>query len=158
MKAVNLKQRIIGAVVLIGLAVIFLPMLLNENKNPSMKLQQIPDRPDQPEIQAPAQIPKVQPTPVTQIKPTTAAWTLQLGAFGSKKNADKLLTRLQKAGYNAYADVVQGQAGEIIKIYVGPSIDKMKLQVQAATLEKRFKLKGRVVTYKAVDHNLSVGQ
>lgn len=151
MKTVNLKQRIIGAIVLIGLAIIFLPILLEEGRGPVIKLRQIPPRPDKPAVQLPSAMPAIKMQVPAVSVAAAPAWTLQLGAFANKSNADKLLARLQKAGYPAYAESQHGSAGVVMKIYIGPELDRNKLQDEADKLAKTLQIKGSIVSYKAIE-------
>lgn len=154
MQKVNLKQRIIGAIVLLALAIIFLPMLLQESRGTKIELQKMPPKPAAPKVQVPQQIAPIKLQSPQQMPATTPAWSLQLGAFANEKNAKALLAKLQKAGYPAYAQSQNGQAGKILRVYVGPEVERNKLQAEASKLEQQMQLKGSIVPYQAINTNL----
>lgn len=159
MQKINLKQRIIGAIVLLALAVIFLPMLLQESGGTKISLQKIPSRPTAPVVKAPTQTPIQMPAvqlqnPVQAAKPAAPAWSLQLGAFANEKNANALLKRLQKAGYPAYIQIQNGQAGKIMRVYIGPELERAKLEQEASALAQKMQIKGKIVPFKAINTRL----
>ena len=105
MAAVNLKQRLIGAVVLVALAIIFLPMLMNNAKESKLKLQSIPEPPAKPVVQSVMPVTSAAATDNTQnvSSPPVKAWALQLGTFSNPSNAQVLVKRLLKQGFTAYS-------------------------------------------------------
>lgn len=158
MQKVNLKQRIIGAIVLLALAVIFLPMLLQESRGTQISLQKLPSRPSVPDVQVAKTLPAIQlQSPRQTTKAVAPAWSLQLGAFASEKNANSLLKRLQKSGYPAYIQIQKGEAGNIMRVYIGPELERAKLQNEANKLAKELQLKGKIVSYKAINTTLEAG-
>ncbi len=123
-----MKRRLVGATVLISLAIIFLPMILEHE--PLMvdrgEMTPIPKAPDEkfksslirdelpkenpqavskeaspaaPEVVA--QEPAPAPKPVekpVQAKPGLSSWVIQVGSFSKQENAKKLVERLRKGG------------------------------------------------------------
>lgn len=159
MQKINLKQRIIGAIVLLALAVIFLPMLLQESGGTKISLQQLPSRPSVPDVQGVTTLPAIQLQSSDKIATAGAtAWSLQLGAFESEKNANALLKRLQKAGYPAYIQIQKGKTGNIMRVYIGPEVERGKLQQEADKLTQQMQIKGTIVAYKAINTDLQGGQ
>ncbi|WP_017445966.1 SPOR domain-containing protein [Gayadomonas joobiniege] len=79
------------------------------------------------------------------------AWTIQLGSFSKRSNADSLLKKLKQAGYVAYSRQVETSSGVLSKVYVGPELEKAKLEQQLPELQKLTRLKGRIYTYSTVE-------
>lgn len=158
MTKTHLKQRIIGAIVLVGMAVIFLPMLMQETRGPVVNLNKIPTVPIQSNAQTIKPIPPVALQNATQQTPATTAWTLQLGAFAQSVNASKLLAKLQRAGYPAYAINQKTAEGNIMRVYVGPEVNRVKLQREAKKLADNLNLKGTIVRYQTITNNIQDGK
>lgn len=146
----NLKQRIIGAIVLIALAVIFLPMFLQESKGPKVKVWHIPTKPSAPQVQQNTNTPAVTLTPASQQQTIQSAWSLQLGTFSKQGNAQRLLNRLRAKSYAAYQVKAKNNNGIYYKVYVGPEVKKAKLEQQAKQIQTNMGLKGRVVIFTAI--------
>jgi DedD protein len=147
---VNLKQRIIGAIVLIALAVIFLPIFLQESKGPKVKVWQIPSKPGSPQVQQNVKIPAVELAPASQQQTLQSAWSLQLGTFSNQSNAQRLLNRLRNKGYSAYQIKLNSNNKIYFKVYVGPEIKKAKLEQQATQINSSLGLKGSIVIFRAI--------
>lgn len=146
----NLKQRITGAIVLVALAVIFVPWLLQENKQPDIKMSVIPARPDAPQVNNTINIAPVTLEPSTTQKTSQAAWTLQLATFSSESNANNLVKRLQAKAYTAYSVKLNTNNKILYKVYVGPELDKARLTQEAKTIQTSMGVKGTIMPYTAV--------
>ena len=190
-----LKNRLIGTVIIVAIAVIFLPDLLNGKKQSEKELfVELPDRPAVKTVQRPAsfsseevtnlasrdieivddkaiddqlpadEITKVStsasegvPPPETQkfeAKPSVnqallegAGWVVQLGTFRDKKNVDELLAKLKKGGYRAFSRPVHTSNGILTKVFVGPDLQKERLDKSLADLTKLTRLNGRVTPF-----------
>lgn len=77
----------------------------------------------------------------------TQIWTIQLGSFDQKNNAEMLVKKLRDAGFTAYIHE-PGTQGYITRVFVGPESDKMKAEAMVKQLEQKFRLKGVLVSYK----------
>lgn len=146
----NLKQRIIGAIVLIALAVIFLPIFLQESKGPKVKVWQIPSKPNSPQVQQQVQTPAVELAPATQQQNLQAAWSLQFGTFSNQNNVQRLLNRLRNKNYSAYQIKSNNNNKIYYRVYVGPQLKKVRLQQQAQQIQTSMGLKGTIVSFKAI--------
>lgn len=162
------KQRLIGAVVLVALAVIFLPMLLSgpaERTRVDIELD-IPQEPPAPETPAlpdaamldepePGESLESQPAPVEpQALPEAAAPTesaltdgffVQVGAFGSEANAQRLAERLQD---DDHAVVIRNETvGEQTRhiVQVGPKASRGDAEQLAQQLANEHELSGFIV-------------
>ncbi|MBT3136638.1 SPOR domain-containing protein [Alteromonas sp. ALT199] len=77
-----------------------------------------------------------------------AGWVIQLGSFRHEKNVKALLAKLEKAGYRAFSRKIQTSSGTLNKVFVGPDLDKKKLDSALPHLKELTKLKGKVTTFK----------
>lgn len=100
-------------------------------------------------IEAANQLLKVEPQPVTEPKlgNQDSAWVVQLGVFRNFDNANQLVERLRKAGYQAHVFPKQPQQGDLARVVVGPDVSKQKLSGDIKKLEELTGLKGRLVRF-----------
>jgi DedD protein len=77
-----------------------------------------------------------------------AGWVIQLGSFRHEKNVKSLLAKLERAGYRAFSRKIQTSSGLLNKVFVGPDLDKQKLESALPHLKELTKLKGKVTTFK----------
>ena len=103
----SLKQRLVGAVVLIALAVIFLPMLV---KGPA---------PDSGVSDVPLGIPGEPKAADT----TTRDLPLIFGSYASAADADKVIAALRSAELPAYREAVQLAGRDAQRVRIGPFTD-----------------------------------
>lgn len=83
----------------------------------------------------------------TASKVTKAGWVVQLGSFRHEKNVQALLKTLNDAGYRAYSTPVMTSAGKLNKVFVGPELDKNKLEQALPRLQEITKLKGKITAF-----------
>jgi DedD protein len=138
------KQRLLGAIIIIALAVIFLPMLWQESKGPVMAVSSIPERPSMMAQQTYQTL-----APITQLPAAHKlfAWSLQIGVFDKQVNSQKLLDQLQKNKFPAYQKISQGEAGQIYNVFVGPLLNQSRLQSLADKLKSQLHLQGSMVKF-----------
>ena len=77
-----------------------------------------------------------------------AGWVIQLGSFRHEKNVKALLAKLERAGYRAFSRKIQTSSGPLNKVFVGPDLDKNKLESALPHLKELTGLKGKVTTFK----------
>lgn len=146
-----LKQRLIGATILISLAVIFVPMLIGEktpeNEVVTIEIPKLPASLESKIIALPEQTeeplaevsisstsgvkisqPSIPQPPVRKAVEGITAWAVQVGSFSDKKNADSLSTKLIKAGFTAFVEQSEGKSGEVYRVRVGPELNKLKAE------------------------------
>lgn len=158
-----LQQRIVGAIVLVTLGVIFIPALLDGSGYKSRQVQdiEIKDKPDFP----PLTQKKVEPivTPLEQNKKTNTAaleadpkqpdkkpvktFALQVGTFDDYSNAEKLRDKLRKDGYSTFVHKSQYKGKASYKVRVGPEIEHSVLDKINNTLKKKYKIDGYIVNH-----------
>jgi len=79
------------------------------------------------------------------------AWVIRLGTFKNADNVSRLIARLRGAGYPAYSRPAKPVEGELNRVYVGPNVDKSKLEGQLAKLKRLTDLNGRVYPFNPLD-------
>ncbi|WP_020680400.1 SPOR domain-containing protein [Marinobacterium rhizophilum] len=82
-------------------------------------------------------------TPVLDEQNVPVAWTLQLASFKDEANAKSLRKKLVGSGHKVYTRRI----GELVKVYVGPDIQRSKLEALQAELKKDFDLNGIIVRF-----------
>lgn len=133
----QLKQRLVGASVLVLLAVVFLPMLLDRGAGPRRPAPpaELPAWPDAPAglMEAP---PPPPPAPRAEMagQGVVAGWAVQVGSFASSDNAEELAARLREAGYAAFIVQAGTAAAPAHKVRIGP----MALRSEAEALSGRL--------------------
>ncbi len=141
--AVKMRQRLWGAAVLIALAVIFLPLLLDGAGSESQyrrveSLREEPPRVVRSDGQLEAALPgpvpvatakteiyaePVENTPsAVAISPAAvsalSAWVVQAGSFGDKQNAIAVRDRLRRAGHPSFINATDDLS--LYRVRVGP--------------------------------------
>lgn len=153
----GLKHRIIGAIILLSLAVIFLPILLDGGERPQLPqtTRPIPEAPSKPDVRVKAPQPESRPDIVDQApernqwqsglteRHNLAAWTLQAASFKEEANAEKLRDRIRNAGIRAY---VRHREPYYV-VYAGPFADPDRARNTQKELESRFRLKSLMMDF-----------
>lgn len=77
------------------------------------------------------------------------AWVVQLGTFGEKANADRLISELRKKGFDAYVrPITKAEGTRLYRVYVGPEIRLGGAQKLQEKLQASYHLHGVVRKYK----------
>ena len=165
----GLKQRLIGAIVLVVLAVIFLPLLFNGgDQDPASIAVAIPPKPEAPKLdlkppQEPVK-PQARASDIAQQAEQTisdqvvvdeqqlpVSWSLQMASFKDKAKAQALRDKLRDQGYNSYINYAFGKeasAGDqFARVLIGPELDRKSIEDLRIKLNKALKLNGQVVRY-----------
>jgi DedD protein len=82
-------------------------------------------------------------TPTLDQEGVPVAWTLQLASFRDEANARALRSELLDAGYKVY---IRHMAG-LVKVFVGPELQRSRLEALQATLKQEYALDGIVVRF-----------
>jgi len=158
-----LQQRIVGAIVLVTLGVIFIPALLDGSgyKSRHVKDIKVKEKPDFP----PLKVKKLEPvaTPLQTIKAqqdkTRAAddkqlhkipiktFALQTGTFDSLDNAIKLRDKLRKAGYTTFVHEFSDKGKTRYKVRIGPEVEHDVLNRIKKEIRKSFKIDAFIVNH-----------
>jgi DedD protein len=85
----------------------------------------------------------------TPVDVESVGWVVQLGSFRHEKNVRELLNKLEKAGYRSFSRRVTTQSGILTKVFVGPDVDKDKLESALSHLKEVTSLQGKVTPFSA---------
>lgn len=152
-----LKQRLVGAIVLIALAVIFLPMLLDGSGAPeTLDVEvEIPERNEEPEsrfeepdVAAELDDPveevetESEPSGVTEEgaesgtdATVVTGWVVQVGSFSRESNALVLRDRLRDQDYAAFVNEGESDGNTVWRVRVGPVPEESEAREIAQRLE-----------------------
>ncbi len=99
-----------------------------------------------PETAAPAPTPRVSepptpvvtpaPPPAVAPKPERGSFAVQLGSFGSKDNADRLVRDMNAKGFHAFLAPITSGGRELYRVRVGPARDRASAEALAAQLRR----------------------
>lgn len=167
----GLKQRLIGAFVLLALAVIFVPVFFDRERiEPVDKTTQIPIAPIIEPVSVematpPPEVEQAQPaekmfipdeTQVVDLQPESPgvdekgipkSWVLQLASFRFQDRAHELRNTLIKDGYAAYTRNVETKKGKMTRLYVGPKLDKNTLIREKQEIDDKYKLNAMLLKF-----------
>ncbi len=109
-------------------------------------------QPPTPTPEPPAVVtPPVQPPapPVQETKPPKGeAWVVQLGALKNATKVEEIIAKMHFSGYPVYTIPARPVAGQVTRIYIGPSASKSELQAILPHLKELTGLQGEVRAYK----------
>ena len=74
-------------------------------------------------------------------------WAVRLGSFSDAANAANLVQRLQDAGYRAYTRAISSAQGSLTGVFVGPWLDRARVDDYQRQLQEQFQLAGMIVRY-----------
>jgi cell division septation protein DedD len=82
--------------------------------------------PPAPRTAAPAAVPKVNPEVrhTERTPPPGSGWAVQLGVFGQRDNADRLVRDLRSRGFEAFVSPVSRPGSTLYRVRVGPEHDR----------------------------------
>lgn len=173
----RLKHRLLGATILIALGVLLLPGFFRDKDAYTVNTNsQIPAKPSitAVDFDGPTPVEGVEPAPdpatmfvpdETLIAETASssssvssssvvaadlpeAWVIQVGSFGQKEAAEKLLKSLQAEGHKAYLRSVVTDKGTMHRLFVGPKISKEDAINTKNLIDKKLKVDARIYPYK----------
>lgn len=148
----HLKQRILGAIILVAVIVIFVPMILE--KHP-LEVHSVSDLPNSPDVKAPALMSAADFAKQTQtnqvVTPVAQAWVIQLGSFNSKRRAETLANQLRSSGYSSYIYTVTVNKQALTRVYVGPELRRERIAQVQKDLNNKLGLKGTIVPFNVLD-------
>jgi DedD protein len=74
------------------------------------------------------------------------AWAVQLGAFKTVDEANKLRDRLKGAGFVAFVDKVDAESGTLWRVRAGPEADRGNADKLKGRIKDKLKIDGMIVT------------
>lgn len=143
-----LKQRLVGTAVLVGLAVIFVPMVLDgpvervpepQSAGIPLPLPEPGGDGEVPAVSTPTPVPAVHssvPQPPPPAAQGGARWAVQLGSFSAEDNADALAAQVRTRGFDAFVQRVDVSTGVMFRVRVGPTADREAATALAARVER----------------------
>ena len=138
----NTKQRLVGTIVLLALALIFLPILFDGDGDYRPRLSsRIPGPPAVPPLEEPV---PTRPDISADASGLPTAWVVRLGIFNDEDNAAALLRRLREAGYRAYTRPLRDDTG----VFVGPWPARDRAEEYLARLQRQFQPDAIIVPYR----------
>lgn len=159
----HLQQRIVGAIVLVTLGVIFIPALLDGSGYKSRQVQDIEVK-EKPEF-PPLTVKKLEPvkTPLDEIKvqqekkrvadakqlhkKPIKTFALQVGTFGNLENAEKMRDKLRKAGYTTFVHKFTANDKSSFKVRIGPEVEHDVLNKIKKKIRKSHKIDAFIVNH-----------
>jgi len=168
------KQRLIGAAVLIALAVLFLPIILDGKKAQYFEQDLIPERPVEgfadlaASLEANSKL-KTQnavnkastPTPTNinnskgdKLTGKEIALIVQVASFADANNAKQLVERLKSQKLKAFVgrEKVKRDGKLLSRVLIGPMLKKSEADAVLLQLKKNHDLKPSIVKYDPVNH------
>ena len=140
-----LKERIVGAVVLVIFVVLVVPIFLDGPPGDDEIVSErvlLPGQDDQKSQTIVLDRNRSEPVPTAEsATPQPAAsptgmWAVQLGSFSNKENAEDLAASLRKQGYAAFVSQLQTDNGILHRVRIGPQKDRASAEAMAARLAK----------------------
>lgn len=153
----RLKQRLVGAIVVTLLGVIFLPMIFEdalehdrifENDPPPFPTRAfesgIAEMQSEVTEASKGELGKIAARPSV---PVASAWALQVGSFAQVDNAKLLRDKLRKAGFPAFVEAGENQQDRLFRVLVGPTLTKDQAVGWQKELQEKLNLDGYVVNH-----------
>ena len=146
------RERLIGAVVLVALAVIALPPLLDGEG-----VTELPS--SVPEPPPPIEVPLPDEREAAEVRARAEAsarleadgrfgWAVQVGSFARRENALALRARLRAEGHPAFVEPYAGEGGvRAWRVRVGPEPTRAEAEALRARLARALGLEGIVVAH-----------
>lgn len=145
----RIKYRFLGAVVLIGILLIMVPMLFdNAIRYQTVKPATPPPMPAVVTAQQ-AKKPVITPVPIDKNLAPLKAYTIQVASFKQTTTVNRLIALLQKDGFTAYSHKPQQSAYTIV--FVGPVLTKEQAEALLTQLTKKYKVKPVITSYNPVE-------
>ncbi len=159
----DLKQRLVGAVVITSIAAIFLPMLFDDPIDDSEKLVSelsIPAIPVKFRNSGLDLLPKsvdevinhpdslALKTKLTSLSTTLewSSWYVQMGNFSKESNAISLQNKIRQQGFRVEINSVTKENELLYRVWVGPELDEDKAKAAKLELEKLNNINGILIS------------
>ena len=92
---------------------------------------------------APQDVAPSEDMPTLDANGIPAAWSLQLASFRDERNAKSLRAELTQAGYKVYIR----RADELVRVYVGPEMQRTRLEKLKVAIKEQYSLDGMIVRF-----------
>ena len=94
-----------------------------------------------------AQAPPAPERPTLDTAGVPESWTVRLGSFGEKSNAEALVSRLRDQKYKGFSRSLNSSRGLLTGVYVGPVLTESEAGRLQQELAEEFELEGVVVQF-----------
>lgn len=84
----------------------------------------------------------------------STSWALQLGVFRHRKNVAEILNILQDNDISGFAQPVNTSSGELFRVYVGPDVNRVRLEVLIPKIRRLTNLQSRLMEFKSTENPL----
>lgn len=158
----KLKERLLGAVIILSVLIFFLPMLFKQNNGNNENLSRatqsmentaaLEDQLKELELEKQqlihpiSAVPKVVPKVVP--KESGKTWVLRMGIFSNPNNAKLLVENLSAKGYQAYSQVDMSKGAKITRVFVGPKKSEFEIKEIRDQIKHDLKMQGIVLYIK----------
>ncbi|MGE0372095.1 MAG: SPOR domain-containing protein [Gammaproteobacteria bacterium] len=159
----NLRHRLVGALVLVALAAIVVPLVFDfnaEQLNPAGR-DNIPEQPQDFRIEevplvaaGDAAVPDDAERAGAPAVPADAAagkppaWVVQVGSFSSEDNARALRDQLRAQGYKAvFIDREMIDGKPVLRVRIGPEMERSRSERTREKVARDMKLEAVVISY-----------
>lgn len=170
-----LKQRLVGALVLIGLGVIFWPVIFVETEQDALdRSTQVEPMPVLDDVVIP------EPQPLENVEPVSAvehavppesqpdiapepeqpaprpaldesgipvAWVLQVVSVSSVEKAEAITAQLVAQGHKAYHRSIRRDGAVLHRIFIGPVFERDRLVALKAEIDKQLDVNAIIARY-----------
>ena len=151
------KHRIVGLLVLLALAVIFVQFFLSyEKANHHQGYRSPPVAPLQEKMTTPENAPAVQSAETIieehfdaapDVVPATPAWIVQIASLTNETAAQTLLTKLKSLGFDAFILSLSVQGKPTFRVCAGPFTDQSLAINALSTIQESLKITGILKQY-----------
>lgn len=173
----GLKQRIVGAFVLVAIGVVFIPVMFDRERiepldrktqippapHIEVKEVQLPEKPtkdvvlkDPHEMFVPSDKQKVTSKPeggssgkepILRENGTPNGWVLQIASYRFEGHAKQRRDELIGKGYSVFIRDVTTKSGKMTRLYVGPNLDKSKITAAKKSIDKLLGVESVVMRF-----------
>lgn len=84
-------------------------------------------------------------------------WSVQVGSFAETENAVQLRDKLRRKGFRTYAIAVATETGDHVRVLVGPSLERSRVEKIKQQIEAEFQLTCKIVRYNIDDDSRQLG-
>ena len=161
----RLFQRLVGFAVLAAIALVAIPLLFDfrGGDEPAIRNSNIPEMPaglrteeillkSGPSASGNGARDSAGTEPTTApgaasppARPPAQAWAVKVGSFSSEENALGLRNQLRAKGYNAFLDKTTVDGKSLSRVYVGPDIQRDRIEQLRERIVHEFRLPEAVV-------------
>lgn len=169
----GLKQRIIGALVLLAIAIIFVPVFFDQERIvPLDRTTQVPLAPEIEPVEITPPVahnkeefePAVPPEtmfipdeereetdlpeePKLSVSGTPESWVLQVASYRFETHAAETRDKLIAEGFASYTRNVETSKGVMTRLYVGPKLNKATLLEDKKQIDEKYGVDTIVLRY-----------